>query len=50
MALPAHKLSLAEFLEWENARSERNEFDRKKIRPLTSIECELTQEDVFKGV
>ena len=31
MALPGHKLSLAEFLEWENAQPERNEFYRGEV-------------------
>ena len=31
MALPDHRLSLAEFLEWENAQDERNEYYRGEV-------------------
>ncbi|WP_066337454.1 Uma2 family endonuclease [Azohydromonas lata] len=31
MAVPQHKLSLAEFLEWENAHSDRHEFHRGEV-------------------
>ncbi len=56
MGPPAARMTLAEFLAWEEAESERHEFHRGEVTARTAGRshkaryARLSMDDVFKGV